>query len=161
MLRVQVPDRRVPDFVRGLQAAVAVLLRPRDLCSFQDGGDPAATVRALDAGEVVERALGRLVRERELGVAEHLASFHGDEDRLGPVATPAHVALEPFVELADVGLLLAGDVPASLARDLPEPFGQFGALGPGDDLDPGGGSTAGASIAVRSSTIREFRPASS
>ena len=92
---------------------------------------------ALDAGEVVERALGRLVREGELGVAEDLALLDGDEDGLGPVAAAAHVALEPLVERAGVGLLLARDVGCCLARHLPETLGELGALRPRDDLDPG------------------------
>jgi hypothetical protein len=57
VLRVQVPDRRVPHLVRGLERREPVLLRPRDLGRLQRCGDPAAAVRALDAGEVVEGAI--------------------------------------------------------------------------------------------------------
>ena len=115
-------------------------------------------MRALDAGEVVERALRRLVGERKLGVAEDLAVLDRDEDGLGPVAAAAHVALEPFVEHADLGLLLTGDVGVASRATSQSPSANSGRSAHATISIPGGGSTDGASIVVRASTIRELRP---
>ena len=96
-----------------------MLLRPRDLRPLQRGGDPAPAEGALDAGEVVERAVAPLLQQRELREAGDLAVRERDEDGVRVIAGAAHVAGEPLFERADVVLLLAGDVAGRLACDLP------------------------------------------
>ena len=108
----------------------------------------------------MERAVAPLLQQRELREARDLAVHERDEDSVRVIAGAAHVAGEPLFESADVVLFLPGDVAGRLACDLPIAPRQLGPVRHVTISTPGGGAGSGASIAVRSRTTRELRPAS-
>ena len=100
-------------------------------------------------------------RERELGVAGHLAVDERDERRVGPVAVALHVLREPLLERVHRRVLVARARRGTPRRPPRRGLGASSGRSAQVTIStPAGGSIAGASIAVRSSTIFEFRPTS-